>query len=376
MNKRVWQGSVSAVAAILAAAHAQCAELRVIDFAQGVETVLAAPETLTEARPASVGARGGDPITLPQTAPTLPVRGSELSPLMRARDVFDLSAFPARAVAKLHRLNADGKRAVNACTAQFIGPKHLLTAAHCLVDVGTGDAHAGFELAIEFDAGETPIDPVPVQTAWLPADAFPSVQFGPDAPCVDWAVIEISNPLGADLGWFGLRADLPRDEDSLVHRFSYPNRRASELTEPPNVLIAPSQRVIAAEGRTAETLDALTQPQPGRIAIRLPSEFDLNDPAVQAALAQARTQIAETSQPHEPDFSLDNLYFEYGAVGSISEQTLEYARAFNLAGQSGSGFITEDYAIVGVLSRGAGGRSISCRVSPELMGLVGALRAP
>lgn len=302
-----------------------------IDFAPAAtrEVVVdAAPVART--RPHPVGPRAG---ALAVGAPSLPARGSRFSTLFRARDVVDVTAWPARAVAKLYRLEADGKRGRTACTAQFVGPRHLITAGHCIVDRSKGVPHTGFELTVGHDRGVAAATHR-VRRAWIARGQMrvtdPALQLVTADRCDDLAVIEISEPAGTATGWFGMTADLAPDR--LLHRFSYPHQSASA-------------------------------PLMARAA----------DPAVPENARKALKDAAEKAKVTEPDFSPDNLYYEYGHADDLARRYVADRNGYSTPGRSGSALFDKDGAIVALLSRGYNGTSYSCRLGAEDIGAVVAI---
>lgn len=306
-----------------------------IDFATGSITPWRpdriAPRLSTEGAP---GEAAGQALILPATGPVLAVRGSRFSPVMRARDLFDIEAYPARAVAKLFRLTADGARQGTACTAQFVGPRHLLTAAHCLVDRTTGRPHSGFEIALRHDGGRD--DGVaPVTAAWAPTSETtqrPSVVLatGPidwAADCHDIALIEIAEPAGRRLGWLGMSTTAVVDQ--VLHRFSYPNESTATLAQ--------------------RHLDTLDQPD-------------------EETLQREQAYIA-TMKLTEPDFSPDNLYYEFGPADRIQQEALSERNGAVLPGRSGSALMDGQGNVLGIMSRAVSGSNYSCRLTPELVGI-------
>lgn len=303
-----------------------------IDFATGAVVPWApgaAPLAATQGAP---GSDAGERLALPDAAPPLPMRGSRFSPLMRARDLFDIGLYPARAVAKLYRLDADGNRQGTACTAQFVGPRHLLTAAHCLVDRTIGRPHPGFEIALRHDGGEDQ-GVLPVTAAWAPAGELtqrPSIiqATGPidwAADCRDVALIEVPEPAGARLGWLGMASRA--DPDAVLHRFSYPNESSAARLE----------------------RDLADGNWPDNVREHL-----------ERSLANARR--------NEPDFSPTNLYYEYGPADQVHEEALSQRTATVLPGRSGSALIDDGAAVLGILSRVTSGVNYNCRLTPALIG--------
>ncbi len=303
-----------------------------IDFATGAVSPWHETVTARVSTPACSGSEAGDWLALPESAPSLPARGSRFSTLMRARDVFDVGRYPARVVAKLHRLDADGRRQGTACTAQFVGPRHMLTAAHCVADRTTGRPHAGFEIALRYDAGMED-EVVHVTHAWIPVselEARPAVieassPIDHAADCHDIALIRVSEPAGAGLGWLGMSS--LADDDATLHRFSYPNESSAATLE----------RQVA-NGLIPE---------------------DARPVILQEIDSRNRT---------EPDFSPDNLYYEYGPPDEVHAEALSERNGAVLPGRSGSALINAEASALGVMSRAVSGVNYSCRLTPDLIG--------
>lgn len=291
--------------------------------------IAAAPVAATEP---NIGTLGGQRLALAAAPSVLPARGSRSSTLYRARDVVDIAAWPARAVAKLYRLDAGGKRTATACTAQFVGPRHLVTAGHCVVDRSNGTPHAGFELAVGHDRG-TAASVHRVSRAWIArADtriADPAAEIVTPDRCHDLAVLEIAQPVGASVGWFGMRAEV---SDQPLHRFSYPHQSAA----------------ITLVARAA-------------------------DPSLPDVVRKALIAAAEKAKQSEPDFSPDNLYYEHGRPDEVQTRYIADRNGYTMPGRSGSASFDGSGAIVALLSRSYGGATYSCRLGADDIGTVAAI---
>lgn len=305
-----------------------------IDFSTGTMTLWPSnPAARLGGTLGDIGSDAGERLALPQVGPNLPVKGSRFSSVMRARDFFDLEAYPARVVAKLYRLNDEGKRQGTACTAQFIGPRHLLTAAHCLIDRSAGEPYPGFQIALRHDGGRDH-GVLPVTVAWVPTGETtprPSVIHATTAidwaaDCHDVALIEVDNPVGRQLGWLGMSTTATPDR--ILHRFSYPNESTAVLAQ---------RRLDTDEQRDADTL-------------KWEQEY----------IAGVRLT--------EPDFSPDNLYYEFGPADQIHDEAVSERNGAILPGRSGSALIYGNGQAVGVMSRAVEGVNYSCRLTPEVIG--------
>lgn len=316
------QGSPAAPASLLSK----------VDFASGAITPwreVAHPKQWIDGN-AGAGLDGRS--MLPISGPGMPARGSHFSTVMRARDVFDVAAYPARAVAKLYRLDVDGKRQGTACTAQFVGPRHLLTAAHCLIDRSAGKPHPGFEIAIRYD-GDRHRGILPVSAGWVlssetvkrPSVVKATKPIDSAANCQDLGLIEVEEPVGRRLGWLGMST--APTLGTILHRFSYPQESA----------------VVGLERFMLDS----TQPK------------DIRD-AIQKEVIRNRLT--------EPDFSPSNLYYEYGPADQVHDEALSERNGAILPGRSGSALLDGRGTAVAVMSRATLGVNYSCRLTPEVIG--------
>lgn len=287
------------------------------------------------------GRSGDAPLRLPEQPPALTVNGSRFSPLFRARDVFDVARWPARTVAKLFRFDPAGARTNTACTAQFVGPRYLVTAGHCVVDPSTGQPYAAFEVAVRFDAGKSAGGTAKVTAAWVaprllrPATTAADALVTPDR-CDDVAVLAIDQPLGTATGWLAMRDRAPVTEPDprMLYRFAYPQQSNAAA-------------LAAARAR------------PG-----LP---DAAKATLDAMIEKARTS--------EPDFSPDNLYFDYGRADLAEGRFIAERTGYGLPGRSGGALLDGNGSIVAILSRGYGGASYSCRLDADTIGTLAAIVA-
>ncbi|MEM1131330.1 MAG: hypothetical protein AAGH53_00170 [Pseudomonadota bacterium] len=323
-------------------ARAETTELIQHDFDTGrTETISLETEPMSSS-PSMIPDGPSEAMKLPLSKPILTVGTTEISQLFRVRSVLDTQMFPATALAKLYRLNADGSRSGNACTAQFVGPRHLLTALHCIIDVRTGKPHSGFELAIGFDNGLAgPHGTIKAIRSWYQANSPADLQSRAIAErCSDFALVEVAEPVGLSTGWLGMKAEIsPESMQQAMYRFSYPNRRGSEVLR-----------------QTLEQLDGQNLPEATKEAVK----------------TKLRERISDTAS-REPEFSPDNLYFEFGNVDRVEPQAFVTEDNFTLPGQSGSVWLDRTYAALSVHSRNASSESIDCRLNELVIGAFSAV---
>lgn len=301
-----------------------------VHFASGTREKIRARAKSIDATPVRpIGEAIASPDDLPYPLP----RRSRFSTLYRARDLFDVALFPATAVTKLHRLDADGKRTEHACTAQFVGQRHLITAAHCIVYPFDRTPHAGFEIAVGYDNGGAMMV-APVVDAWI--DDQPglatdqSLALVTPERCSDFALLAIAEPVGERTGWLGIRACAAAA--TPLHRFSYPH--------------VPGHRALE---RTIGKM-----PEGARKAF-------------ETELARSRTT--------EPDFSPDNLYYEFGRADHVASSHLADTNGYIAPGRSCAALVDSTGTVQAILSRGYDGTSYSCRLTPELIGALAAIIA-
>lgn len=296
-----------------------------IDLTTGVHIDIPAGQPLPDI-PGAIGSDGGNP--LPPDA--MAGKSSGFTPIARARDTLDPARWPARAVAKLFRLDAAGARTGNACTAQFVGPRHLVTAAHCVVDRTSGKPFSGLEVAVRFDNGRAGGGTARATAAFMPGDraapATPaSAMVTPDL-CDDVAVVEITAPLGRATGWLGLRA---ATTTGALRRFSYPQQSAAVP-------------LLAVRDR--------------------PDTPAIVRAAIDAEIAKVRAR--------EPAFSPDDLYLDQGTPIQTEASFLAEPSTQSIPGRSGSAMLDGDGAILALMSRSYGGMTYSCRLDPKAIGMI------
>lgn len=128
--------------------------------------------------------------------------------------IYDTSAFPARIVGQIIS-NGDG-----ICTGTLIGPKHVITAAHCIYS----QSEEKFYQAIYFAPGRingqrTPYGVVAATKLYLHKDYINKVA---DVG-YDYAVIELSEAIGDNIGWAGFKVYEPSsDVQHFTQIIGYP----------------------------------------------------------------------------------------------------------------------------------------------------------
>jgi protease YdgD len=117
----------------------------------------------------------------------------------------DASAWPWSAVGRVNR--SDGAF----CTGTLVGPHQVLTAAHCIWNKKTLEwmPASGLKFAAGYQRGQwiafSPVTAVTVSPGYRPT--APSHKGDPGQ---DWAILDLKDPLGDIVGYFGTLSDAPR----------------------------------------------------------------------------------------------------------------------------------------------------------------------
>ncbi len=132
------------------------------------------------------------------------------------------------------RLNAGGR---GHCTGFMIGEGKLLTAAHCMYDAvrgrwrGAGEMHFIAAYQRENYRFNSKVESYQVSQDFDPRNAA-----SPENAAADWAVVELTKPLGQQTGWYGLQG-LDRElvqrlqsGEALLLQAGYQRGRAHVMT--------------------------------------------------------------------------------------------------------------------------------------------------
>lgn len=126
------------------------------------------------------------------------------------REVWNQAAYPYFNVGRLVWSNGVF------CSGALVGPRHLLTAKHCLISGATGTFTPGYDNGARFGSGRVTL-------------AVTTSAQTPGSPCEtkgDWAVMILDSRPGDDLGYFGVKLPDARKLDRpLLSHAGYPGDR-------------------------------------------------------------------------------------------------------------------------------------------------------
>lgn len=134
------------------------------------------------------------PSTLPQF-PTTIIDEDDRVRLTETR------AFPNSAIVYIHKAGRQY------CTGWMVSEDTLVTAGHCLYDPIVGSWTTGLEFSPGANGDERPFGTATATQMWTDVAWITEAD-----PALDWGIVTLDQPLGAQTGWFGLRwQDTPYD---------------------------------------------------------------------------------------------------------------------------------------------------------------------
>jgi glutamyl endopeptidase len=131
------------------------------------------------------------------TADLPPVSGQSVIGSDERIQITDTTEFPFSAIAYLE-LEDGAEQPLGSCTATFIGPDALLTAAHCLWDFEAGDWVESSVRVVPGKNGDTEPFGSEIAADWWVPDAYTET----GATVWDWGLIKLPDAaLSAETGW-------------------------------------------------------------------------------------------------------------------------------------------------------------------------------
>ena len=144
----------------------------------------------------------------------------------KAASQFDLTNYPLRTSVKLFAV--DEGEPEHRCSGSFISSKHILTAAHCLLDLNTNIlSNDSFFVCPIYDNGAFSLD--------FDCSAVSKLYFIKDWNITegeDIAVLELEESIGFSTGWIGIGFEKSESAlmNNIYYKFSYPGESSiSEL---------------------------------------------------------------------------------------------------------------------------------------------------
>jgi len=179
--------------------------------AESMGTVTLSRDGSVDEQPASAGMRAILDAEMQGSNPAMS-SGRVVSPSDARTQITDTSIYPAMTVGWLWTQDQAGKWST--CTGTLIGPKTVLTAAHCVYDHDSG----GWVKEITFIPGASDAETAPYgQFDWsnisVPKGYTENYDGKNYSSIAAWdlAEIELAEDAGNQLGWMGFRADAGTD---------------------------------------------------------------------------------------------------------------------------------------------------------------------
>lgn len=162
------------------------------------------------------------PEDVPMEMPTINLsEGTNFTEPLVAKDRYSMANFPVSTTIKIFKTTADGIR--DQCTGTMVGPRHVLTSAHCAIKPYTVDIVVDkLVVAAAYDVSMDTTEHIMASVSDLYFIDDWNIGQGDDQ-----ALLELDEPIGYYTGWvsFGYNDDDEYFADKNFHKFSYPTYR-------------------------------------------------------------------------------------------------------------------------------------------------------
>jgi len=162
------------------------------------------------------------PEDVPMEMPTINLsEGTNFTEPLVAKDRYSMANFPVSTTIKIFKTAGDGIR--DQCTGTMVGPRHVLTSAHCAIKPYTVDIVVDkLIVAAAYDVSMDTTEHIKTSVSNMYFLDDWNIGEGDDQ-----AILELDDPIGFYTGWvsFGYNDDDEYFSGKNFHKFSYPTYR-------------------------------------------------------------------------------------------------------------------------------------------------------